>query len=208
NKMKEHLLKILIIGDGNVGKSSFVHRYVSGQFNRTYKMTVGVDFSLKTLHWSDKEKVRVQLWDVAGQERFVSMTRVYFKGAVGSVLMFDVTDTSSFLKCHQWKQDLDSKATLPNGSSIPCILLANKSDLSDWAVPADHIESFCKAHGFVTWMATSVKDNKNIDKAMRRLVEEILSIQSSLDPLRTKTEDGAHPEQESQLSNSAGKSCC
>ncbi|XP_008402511.1 ras-related protein Rab-7L1 [Poecilia reticulata] len=206
--MKEHLLKILIIGDGNVGKSSFVCRYVSGQFSRTYKMTVGVDFSVKTLHWSDKEKVRVQLWDVAGQERFISMTRVYYKGAMGCVLMFDVTNSSSFLKCRQWKQDLDSKAMLPNGSSIPCILLANKSDLSDWAVPADGIESFCKANGFFTWMATSVKDNKNIDEAMRKLVEEILSSQSSLDPLQPKTEDAAHSEQEPQLSNSAGKSCC
>ncbi|XP_054912703.1 ras-related protein Rab-7L1-like [Poeciliopsis prolifica] len=208
NKMKEHLLKILIIGDGNVGKSSFVHRYVHGQFNRTYKMTVGVDFSVKMLHWSDKEKVRVQLWDLAGQERFISMTRIYYKGAVGCVVMFDVTDSSSFLTCRLWKQDLDNKAMLPNGGSIPCILLANKSDLPEWAVPADRIEAFCKANGFFTWMATSVKDNKNIDEAMRSLVEEVLSIQSSLDPLPPKTEDGVHPEQEPQLGNSAEKSCC
>uniref|UniRef100_A0A3Q0SM48 RAB29, member RAS oncogene family n=1 Tax=Amphilophus citrinellus TaxID=61819 RepID=A0A3Q0SM48_AMPCI len=65
----EHLLKILIVGDGNVGKSSFVHRYVSGQFNKTYRMTVGVDFSVKLLHWSDKEKVRLQLWDIAGTKK-------------------------------------------------------------------------------------------------------------------------------------------
>ncbi|XP_027865799.1 ras-related protein Rab-7L1-like [Xiphophorus couchianus] len=206
--MKEHLLKILVIGDGNVGKSSFVHRYVNGQFNRTYKMTVGVDFSVKMLHWSDKEKVRVQLWDIAGQERFISMTRIYYKGAVGCVVMFDVTDSSSFLKCHQWKQDLDNKAMLPKGSSIPCILLANKSDLSHWAVPADRIEMFCKANGFFTRMATSVKDNKNIDEAMRSLVKEILSIQSSLDPPLPKTEDSVDPEQDSQLSNGAGQSCC
>ncbi|XP_022619043.1 ras-related protein Rab-7L1-like isoform X2 [Seriola dumerili] len=129
--MTEHLLKILIVGDGNVGKSSFVHRYVNGQFNKTYKMTVGVDFSVKLLHWSDKEKVRLQLWDVAGQERFISMTRIYYKGALGCVMMFDVTSASSFLNCRHWKQDLDNKAILPNGHSIPCILLANKA--SPWS---------------------------------------------------------------------------
>ncbi|KAL3975151.1 hypothetical protein ACER0C_023777 [Sarotherodon galilaeus] len=159
--MTEHLLKILIVGDGNVGKSSFVHRYVSGQFNKTYKMTVGVDFSVKLLHWSDKEKVRLQLWDIAGQERFISMTRIYYKGALGCVVMFDVTSSSSFSSCRHWKQDLDNKAMLPNGDSIPCILVANKCDLAHRAVSADTIDKFSKAHGFITWMETSVKDNKN-----------------------------------------------
>lgn len=61
-----------------------------------------------------------------GQERFISMTRIYYKGALGCVVMFDVTSSSSFLSCRHWKQDLDNKAMLPNGESIPCILLANK----------------------------------------------------------------------------------
>uniref|UniRef100_A0A3Q2PM49 Ras-related protein Rab n=1 Tax=Fundulus heteroclitus TaxID=8078 RepID=A0A3Q2PM49_FUNHE len=160
---QEYLLKILIVGDGNVGKSSFVHRYVSGQFNKSYKM----DFSIKMLHWSDREKVNVQLWDIAGQERFISMTRLYYKGAVGCVVMFDVTNSSSFLNCRLWKQDLDNKAMLPNGGSIPRILLANKCDLSRWDVSAESIEKFCRANGFITWMETSVKDNKNIAEAMR-----------------------------------------
>uniref|UniRef100_A0A3Q4MID2 Ras-related protein Rab n=1 Tax=Neolamprologus brichardi TaxID=32507 RepID=A0A3Q4MID2_NEOBR len=161
-----HLLKVLIVGDGNVGKSSFVHRYVSGQFNKTYKMTVGVDFSVKLLHWSDKEKVRLQLWDIAGQERFISMTRIYYKGALGCVVMFDVTSSSSFSSCRHWKEDLDNKAMLPNGHSIPCILVANKCDLAHRAVSADTIDRFSKAHGFITWMETSVKDNKNVGEAM------------------------------------------
>ncbi|XP_038165334.1 ras-related protein Rab-7L1-like [Cyprinodon tularosa] len=206
--MTEYLLKILIVGDGNVGKSSFVHRYVSGQFNKTYKMTVGVDFSVKLLHWSDKEKVRVQLWDIAGQERFISMTRLYYKGAMGCIVMFDVTNSTSFQNCHYWKQDLDNKTMLPNGRPIPCILLANKCDLSQWAVKAESIEKFCKANGFLTWMETSVKDNKNVGEAMRRLVEEALSLESSLDPLQAKTEVGLQPELESKLSSSAGRSCC
>ncbi|XP_055021645.1 ras-related protein Rab-7L1-like [Boleophthalmus pectinirostris] len=142
--MREHLMKILIIGDGNVGKSSFVNRYVNGQFSGNYKMTVGVDFSLKILQWSESEKVRLQLWDIAGQERFISMTRIYYRGAVGCVLIFDVSDSSSFLSCRLWKQDLDLKTRLPNGQTLPCILLANKEDfltygvspLTLWLVPS------------------------------------------------------------------------
>ncbi|KAM7411174.1 hypothetical protein PAMA_021248 [Pampus argenteus] len=200
----EHLLKILIVGDGHVGKSSFVHRYVNGQFSNTYKMTVGVDFSMKVLHWSDKEKVRLQLWDIAGQERFISMTRIYYKGALGCVVMFDVTNSSSFLRCRHWKQDLDNKAMLPNGDSIPCILLANKCDLSQRVVSADSIDKFSKANGFVTWMETSVKENKNVGEAMRRLVQEILSV---LDPLHPQPQETINPQMDSELHNSTG-GCC
>lgn len=203
-------MKILILGDANVGKTSFVHRYVSGQFNKTYKATVGVDFSVKLLHWSSKEKVRLLLWDIAGQERFISMTRVYYKGAVGCVVMFDVTSTSSFLNCRHWKQDLDNKAMLPNGDSIPCILLANKCDISERAVSAERIHEFSKENGFVTWMETSVKENKNIGDAMKRLVQEILSVQSRLDPLQPNPEDSFQPQLDSEDNCSTGgwRGCC
>nr|XP_020470717.1 ras-related protein Rab-7L1-like isoform X1 [Monopterus albus] len=204
----EHLLKILIIGDGNVGKSSFVHRYVNGQFNKTYKMTVGVDFSVKLLNWSEKEKVRLQLWDIAGQERFISMTRIYYKGALGCVVMFDVTSSSSFLNCRLWKQDLDNKAMLLNGDSIPCILLANKCDLTQRVVSADSINRFSKANGFVTWMETSVKENKNVEQAMRRLVQEILSVQSSLDQIHPTCQEHVTPQVDSEDHNNRGESCC
>ncbi|KAG8003023.1 Ras-related protein Rab-7L1 [Nibea albiflora] len=195
--MAEHLLKILVVGDGNVGKSSFVHRYVNGQFNNAYKMTVGVDFSVKVLHWSDKEKVRLQLWDIAGQERFISMTRIYYKGALGCVVMFDVTSSASLLSCRRWKQDLDNKAMLPNGDSIPCILLANKCDLAERVVSAESIGRFSEANGFVTWMEISVKDNKNVGEAMRRLVEEILLIQSGQDAFQPRSKGSFHPEADS-----------
>lgn len=208
--MNEHQMKILILGDANVGKTSFVHRYTSGQFSKTYKATVGVDFSVKLLHWSNSEKVRLLLWDIAGQERFISMTRVYYKCAVGCVVMFDVTSTSSFLSCRHWKQDLDSKAMLPNGDSIPCILLANKCDISERAVSADRIDKFSKENGFVTWMETSVKENKNIGDSMKRLVQEILSVQSRLDPPLPRPEDSINPQLDLEANYSTGgwRSCC
>ncbi|KAK7884077.1 hypothetical protein WMY93_027200 [Mugilogobius chulae] len=203
--MTEHSMKILIVGDGNVGKTSFVNRYVTGQFSRSYKMTMGVDFSLKILQWSEREKVRLQLWDIAGQERFVSMTRIYYKGALGCVVIFDLTDSGSFLSCKLWKQDLDLKTRLPNGQPLPCILLANKCDLSLRVVSADSIDKFSKANGFVTWMETSVKKNKNIEEAMRRLVQEILSVQPGVDPVLPTPEDVVCPESKPDQSN---PHCC
>uniref|UniRef100_A0A8C7ZDL7 Ras-related protein Rab n=1 Tax=Oryzias sinensis TaxID=183150 RepID=A0A8C7ZDL7_9TELE len=204
--MTEHLLKILIVGDGNVGKSSFVNRYISGNFNRTYKMTVGVDFAVKLLHWSDEEKVRLQLWDIAGQERFISMTRIYYKGAVGCIVMFDISSSSSFLSCRLWKEDLDHKAMLPNGDTIPCLLLANKCDLAERAVSADTIDHFSGANGFFTWMEASVKENKNVGEAMRRLVQEILSVH--LKPSQPLPEGSVFLQQDPESNTDTGRSCC
>ncbi|XP_037337178.1 ras-related protein Rab-7L1-like [Pungitius pungitius] len=204
--MNEHLLKILIVGDGNVGKSSFVHRYVNGQFNKTYKMTMGVDYSVKVLLWSDKEKVTLQIWDIAGQERFISMNRIYYKGALGCVVMFDVTNSASFLSCRHWKQDLDNKAMLPDGNSIPCILLANKCDLAQRVVSGDSIDRFSKANGFVSWMEVSVKENKNIGEAMRILVQEMLTAQSGLDPLRPGPQESIYPQLDPECNR--GRGCC
>lgn len=159
------------------------------------------------MHWWHTDLCLVS----SGQERFISMTRIYYKGALGCVVMFDVTSSSSFSSCRHWKEDLDNKAMLPNGDSIPCILVANKvieciqlmkdppgsfevqanehrlltcsespdyklslsasvclqCDLAHRAVSADTIDKFSKAHGFITWMETSVKDNKNVGEATR-----------------------------------------
>ncbi|KAM4609875.1 ras-related protein Rab-7L1-like [Polymixia lowei] len=203
--MTEHLLKILVVGDGDVGKTSFLHQYVNRQFNKTYKMTVGVDFCTKVLPWSETEKVRLQLWDIAGQERFISMTRAYYRGASGCVVMFDVTNWASFQSCLRWKQDLDDKAALPGGGSVPCILLANKCDLSDRVVSSRSIEGFSSAHGFVAWMETSVKHNKNVSEAVRRLVEEVLSL---LKPVQLQQQGGDDTRRLDTQLNKQGAGCC
>uniref|UniRef100_A0A9L0T2R0 Ras-related protein Rab n=1 Tax=Equus caballus TaxID=9796 RepID=A0A9L0T2R0_HORSE len=134
-----------------------------------------VDFALKVLQWSDSEMVRLQLWDIAGQERFTSMTRLYYRDASACVIMFDVTNATTFSNSQRWKQDLDSKLTLPNGEPVPCLLLANKCDLSPWAVSRDQVDRFSKENGFTGWTETSVKENKNINEAMRVLIEKMMS---------------------------------
>lgn len=89
-------------------------------------MVIGVDFALKVLRWDPDTVVRLQLWDIAGQERFGSMTRVYYKEAVGAFVVFDVTRSATLEAVPKWKADLDAKVALPDGRPIPTVLLANK----------------------------------------------------------------------------------
>ncbi|XP_061488118.1 ras-related protein Rab-7L1 [Rhineura floridana] len=176
----DHMFKVLIIGDAEVGKTSLVQRYTNDSFNKSYKTTVGVDFALKVVQWSESETVRLQLWDIAGQERFTSMTRMYYKGASACVIMFDVTSVGTFTSCQMWKQDLDSKLKLPDGSPVPCLLLANKCDLHPWAVTREEIDQFSKENGFTGWTETSVKENKNVNESMSVLIEKMMAMTVTL----------------------------
>uniref|UniRef100_A0A4W3GKW6 RAB29, member RAS onco family n=1 Tax=Callorhinchus milii TaxID=7868 RepID=A0A4W3GKW6_CALMI len=130
---------------------------------------LAVDFALKILEWSDTETVRLQLWDIAGQERFTSMTRLYYRQAGACIIMFDVTNVTTFWNCLKWKHDLDGKVTLMDGSPVPCVLLANKVKIkcSNSSPSNVLIERFSKQNHFVGWIETSVKENKNINRAMR-----------------------------------------
>ncbi|CAL8084181.1 unnamed protein product [Orchesella dallaii] len=172
--MSEKLFKVIIIGDPTVGKTSFVQRYVQGSFKRDYKGTVGVDFALKVFKWSESQTIRLQLWDIAGQERFTWMTRVYYKDAHGCIIMFDLTNRNSFQNTIKWKKDVDSKCMLPDGSPIPCMLLANKCDLSSRQVDQMEIETFYKENNFIGWTETSAKEGLMVNDSMRFLVEVML----------------------------------
>jgi len=172
--MSEVLFKVIIIGDPTVGKTSFVRRYVQDKFTRDYKGTVGVDFALKIIKWTDKQVVKLQLWDIAGQERFAWMTRVYFKDANGCVIMFDLSNKNSFINALKWKRDVESKCVLPNGAPIPCMLLANKCDTQNREVDQSEIEAFYQENHFIGWTETSAKEGLMVNDSMRYLVEAMI----------------------------------
>nr|XP_032829403.1 ras-related protein Rab-32-like isoform X2 [Petromyzon marinus] len=185
---KEYLFKVLVIGELGVGKTSIIKRYVHQLFSHNYRATIGVDFALKVLTWDADTLVRLQLWDIAGQERFGNMTRVYYKEAVGAFVVFDVTRSSTFEAVAKWKSDLDAKVMLSNGGPIPAVLLANKSDQAPDGASAPQLDAFCKEHGFTGWFHTSAKENKNIDEAARFLVGHVLSNEHLLGTERDDTD--------------------
>ncbi|KAG0421057.1 hypothetical protein HPB47_003041 [Ixodes persulcatus] len=173
-QQREHLYKILVIGDLGTGKTSIIKRYVHQFFSHHYRATIGVDFALKVINWDENTLIRLQLWDIAGQERFGNMTRVYYKEAVGAFIVFDVTRSQTFEAVKKWKMDLDSKVQQPEGNSIPCVLLGNKCDMSKEGIvnSSSAMNEFCKENNFAGWFLTSAKENLNIDEAARFLISQ------------------------------------
>jgi len=175
--INEYLFKILVVGDIGTGKTSIIKRYVHNIFSMHYKSTIGVEFALKVINWDPKTEIRLQLWDIAGQERFGNMTRVYYKEAVGAMVVFDVTRIATFEAAAKWKSDIDSKVTVGvEEKSIPVILLANKIDLTKdgFVKTSPQMDQYCKEHNFAGWFETSAKDNIGIDKAAKFLISKIL----------------------------------
>ncbi|XP_061620433.1 ras-related protein Rab-32 isoform X3 [Phyllopteryx taeniolatus] len=173
-QQQQRLLKVLVIGDLGVGKTSIIKRYVHRVFSQHYRATIGVDFALKVLHWDHATVVRLQLWDVAGQERYGNMTRVYYKEAVGALVVFDMTRISTFQAILKWKGDLDSKVALSNGRPVPAVLLANKCDQRHLGLcpKLPKLENFSRDYGFVDWFETSAKGKspRNIFKSLQNVM--------------------------------------
>ncbi|KAJ9452300.1 Ras-related protein Rab-32A [Diplonema papillatum] len=171
------LYKVLVVGEGGAGKTSIIRRYVHNIFQMTTKPTIGVDFALKMLHWQGKKQITLQVWDIAGQERYGQMTRVYYQAAVGALVVFDIKKQDSFAAVAKWKLDIDNKVYMPDGSCIPCVLLANKCDLaplSDFKTK-EEMDAFCQEHNFVAWFETSAMKDINIQPAFEKLVEQIVA---------------------------------
>ncbi|XP_011499150.1 PREDICTED: ras-related protein Rab-32-like [Ceratosolen solmsi marchali] len=171
---QELLFKILVVGDYGVGKTAIVRRYTEGKFSSNYKTTIGADFAVRSIDWDSHTKINLQLWDIAGHERFGYMTRVYYKYAVAAALVFDISRIATFRSVKKWLSNLRETVTLPDGSKIPIVLLANKCDIKEPSIPNEQIIKFCKENEIGSWFLTSAKENMNINEAMHYLVVNVL----------------------------------
>ncbi|XP_065159307.1 ras-related protein Rab-32B-like [Atheta coriaria] len=168
---RELLFKILVLGDFGVGKTSIVKRYAEDTFSPSYKITIGADFALRTIEWNKDTRINLQLWDIAGHERFGSLTSVYYRYALAAAVVFDLTRPATFDSIDKWVTDLRDRITLPNGSDIPIILLANKGDITTSNIETEKLNAFCTKHKILTWLITSAKENINLDEAMNKLMK-------------------------------------
>jgi len=170
-------IKIIIVGESGTGKTSIVKRYVHNYFSSSFKATLGVDFAIKKFN-RDVFDVSLQIWDVGGQERFGSMTKVYYREAQGAIIVYDVTRKETFDAVEHWKADMDSKVLGPTEEPIPVVLLANKCDLPktfQFENTETELDSYIKKNRFLAWFTTSAKDDINLQKAFECLLDDIFN---------------------------------
>lgn len=167
-----------------VGKTAIISRYVRDVF-KDFRTTIGVDFALKVLKLDDHTVVRLQLWDIAGQERYGRMLRVYFKSAVAAFVVADMCRKASFERTKVWIRDIQEKVHLADGSPIPVILLLNKADMMSEAeidLSESALDEFCTENGFAAWFLTSAKTGAGINEAALKLVSLILQNEQRSSP--------------------------
>ena len=121
----DYLFKVVLIGDSGVGKSNLLTRFTTNEFNLESKTTIGVEFSTKTLKVKDKT-IKAQIWDTAGQERYRAITSAYYRGAVGALLVYDISKSYTFNSVERWLKELREHAD----ANIVIMLVGNKSDLN------------------------------------------------------------------------------
>ncbi len=168
----DYLFKVLLIGDIGVGKSSIFNRFGKASYTEDLKSTIGVDFLsiiLDDVPGAKSEKLMVQLWDTAGQEKFRTITRTYFKGAHGAIIVYDITNKSSFNSVHSWVQDVDQYSTL----GITKLLIGNKSDeTSSRQVTFEEGQELANMYK-MQFIETSAKENTNVKEAFYSLTEQM-----------------------------------
>ncbi|KAI6215955.1 hypothetical protein M3Y94_00445800 [Aphelenchoides besseyi] len=165
----DYLFKIVLIGDIGIGKTCVVQRFKNGTFIEKQGTTIGVDFTMKTVI-IDGKRIKLQIWDTGGQERFRTITQSYYRSANGIILCYDITCRQSFDALHRWIEDV-SKFAVPN---VAKILIGTKEDLTDQrVVDADDGMNLCRSHNMIDFMEVSSKNNVNVDAVFTKLASQL-----------------------------------
>jgi len=168
------VLKIVVLGESGVGKTSLMCRYVDNKFSLRTKSTIGSDFLSKNLELEGKQ-ISLQIWDTAGQERFQSLGSSFFRGADGVVFVFDVTRANTFECLAQWKESFLIQAGLEGRIDFPMIIVGNKiDDEENRKVSRQRAEEWCKSIGDLQYFETSAKDDLNVGKAYESIAKIIV----------------------------------
>jgi small GTP-binding protein len=158
----DYLFKIIVVGDGAVGKTAITIRFAEGRFEEHYKMTIGVDFAIKLVEVSGY-KVKMQVWDTGGQERFSYIRPLYYKGAMAALALFDLTNRESYDNLPRWFSEVAE-----NCGGIPLMLIGNKADLPDRAVTTTEAQALAEKMG-ITYFEASAKNGQNVNQLFEKL---------------------------------------
>uniref|UniRef100_A0A5B6ZY98 Putative Ras-related protein RABA3 n=1 Tax=Davidia involucrata TaxID=16924 RepID=A0A5B6ZY98_DAVIN len=169
----DYVFKVVVIGDSAVGKTQILSRFTKNEFCFDSKSTIGVEFQTRTLTIKSKI-IKAQIWDTAGQERYRAVTSAYYRGALGAMLVYDITKRQTFDHVARWVEELRAHAD----NSIVIMLIGNKADLVDLrAVPTEDAVEFAEDQSLF-FFETSALSGDNVDSAFFKLLEEIYGVVS------------------------------
>jgi len=171
---KKVLLKVIILGDSGVGKTSLMNQYVNRKFSNQYKATIGADFLTKEVMVDDR-LVTMQIWDTAGQERFQSLGVAFYRGADCCVLVFDVNVAKTFENLDSWRSEFLIQAGPRDPDNFPFVVLGNKIDLEGQRlVSTKRAQSWCQSKGNIPYFETSAKAAINVEQAFQTIAKNAL----------------------------------
>jgi len=170
---KKVLLKVIILGDSGVGKTSLMNQYVNKKFNTQYKATIGADFLTKEVTVDDR-LVTMQIWDTAGQERFQSLGVAFYRGADSCVLVYDVVQPKTFDNLDSWRDEFLIQAGPRDPDNFPFVVLGNKIDVDNRAVAQKRALAWCQAKGNIPYFETSAKEAINVEQAFQLIARNAL----------------------------------
>lgn len=203
----DYLFKVVLIGDSGVGKSNLLSRFTRNEFCLESKSTIGVEFATRTLQVEGKT-IKAQIWDTAGQERYRAITSAYYRGALGALLVYDVTKPTTFENVARWLKELRDHAD----SNIVIMLIGNKTDLKHLrGVATEDAQSYAEKEG-LSFIETSALEALNVEKAFQTILGEIYRIiskksLSSEEPAATSIKEGKTLVVEGSEANTK-KPCC
>ena len=171
------VFKILLLGDSEVGKSCFLMRYSDNVFVENYITTIGLDYKLKYIKLDSGKTVKVQLWDTAGQDKYRTIAKNYFKGSHGILLLYDVTKQSSYDNIREWIHDIKEEVS----EKAIIFLIANKIDMTDKRKISKEKGEELAEEFKIPFFEASAKSGENVDEVFKALYKKISEVYSDME---------------------------
>lgn len=165
-EIHNYSIKIIIVGDSNVGKSNILSQFTNHKFLENHDITIGLEFGVKKLSHNNSV-YKIQLWDTAGQEVFKSLTRNYYRNSNACIFVYDITDRKSFLNIDEWKNEVKDNC---NNDNLIMILVGNKSDNKNRVISYDEGNDYAKENNMF-FLESSAKTGENINEIFYNIID-------------------------------------